>query len=432
MMDRKLTIRLSDLALIVILATNCSLWLLEYILDMHIAVALIVAAAIGLQFLKKKIRLVRGSAVLLLFILGIMLSIAVNGATTRVLYRMALFGLLLIYANIADADPDTLETGRRFVVGMGLFTAAMVMVQFVLKGTFTYPYFSLLAEAEKTEALFYYNSGYYAGLNIKPHETAGIISMTLAAMLIAGQQSGKPVKMLMPLVLLVPMLLTGKRAISVLTVVALFLVLMLALIVQKRWGRIIGIIVAAGAAVALMVWYISTHPNNPLFTRFMLMFSSDGSFIDNTRLRLWMDAWNLWKENKLFGVGWWQFNDLTTSLLNYSKGHSVNLDYLQFLCETGIVGFVLMMTPIVCMLYRAIRLESYAVKHMEAGAEKNQVLFAVYVQFFILMYALIEVPFYNNCFFVFYVFSCLIINVYYWKYHLPSNKRKKIRLIHGA
>ena len=55
------------------------------------------------------------------------------------------------------------------------------------------------------------------------------------------------------------------------------------------------------------------------------------------RFVLWFNAWNLFKSNPVRGIGWEQF-------INYNRyRHDVHNTYLQWLCESGIVGFVLIM-----------------------------------------------------------------------------------------
>lgn len=112
----------------------------------------------------------------------------------------------------------------------------------------------------------------------------------------------------------------------------------------------------------------------------------------------------------MWGVGWFQFNGYTVSRFGYPKTHSVNLDYLQFLCETGIVGFVFMMTPIIVMVRRTFIVCKNALKNIAEKSKLWTILFAVFVQLFTLMYAFIEVPFYTVMYFAIYIFSCMIIN----------------------
>ena len=417
-----------ELSLAVILLTGCSLWFFQDILDLHVAVAMLCMVAVVMQCLTGRVRFIRSSCVLLLFAVGLLISIALNGASMRVLYRAAVFCMLILYACIANYGIDVLEGGRKLLIYVGLFCAGTILLQFVLRGSFNGLYYALLRSTAKEEALFYYNRGYFSGINVKPHESAGMVSMALAALFVERSNRKKKVEKYLPLLLFVPLLLTGKRAITVIAVVALFLLYLLTQAANKRWLKIIGISLLALFAAYGALLIVRANTDSALFARFALLFESDGeSLIDSTRLRLWNDAWNMWKRNKLFGVGWGRFVDLSVSVLSYSRNHSVNLDYLQILCETGIVGFVLMMTPVITMAVRAIRLGRFAARKGLPANEKSIAMFAVYIQFFILMYALIEVPFYSIVFFTYYIFSCMVVSWFYRRYLKPEKKRRKMR-----
>jgi hypothetical protein len=69
-------------------------------------------------------------------------------------------------------------------------------------------------------------------------------------------------------------------------------------------------------------------------------------------------AFNIWKDNPAFGVGGWGFRHLLALYLpkekwtyvQYPGRANVHCDILQFLAEFGIVGFGLMMLPIMTLV----------------------------------------------------------------------------------
>lgn len=124
-------------------------------------------------------------------------------------------------------------------------------------------------------------------------------------------------------------------------------------------------------------------------------------------------AIDLWREHKLFGIGWRVFRDYTTAAYGYDTKHDVNLDYLQMLCECGIVGFILMITPILITLRRTVYLARNTLKFDLSFDNKLTITVACFIQFFTLIYAFFEIPFYDRTFFVVYAFSCMIVNSAY-------------------
>lgn len=414
-----------SLCLIVVMAST--LWFFEDILNMHILVVGLVAMAFGLQMLKGKLRFSKCASVLLLFSVGMLISLAVNGATSRILYRAFLFTMLLLFASIGHFDTDDLNTARKLLVFAGLAAAVMILAQLVLGKSFTSIYYSILKSTSRTEAQFYANRGHFAGVFTKPHEAAGLLTMAIGALLIGKWDQAGRKNLLLPMLLFIPLLLTGKRAIIVLVVATLFILQTLAQLARKRWLNLLGIGMLALIVGYVAIWYVSSNTDNVLFARFASFFESDNFFINSTRWQLWQDAWKLWLEHPVFGVGWGRFVELSVSVFSYSKNHSVNLDYLQILCETGIVGFVLMMTPILTMFTRALHMAKFVARTKLIPQQRQLILFAVYVQIFTLMYACVEVPFYSIMFFTFYTFSCIIINTYYPGYRaLVVKKRKRL------
>lgn len=67
------------------------------------------------------------------------------------------------------------------------------------------------------------------------------------------------------------------------------------------------------------------------------------------RLDLWKKALELFRVNPVFGIGWEQFMNHNT------YEHDVHNTYLQWLCEAGIVGFVLLMVPTAGMYLITLR-----------------------------------------------------------------------------
>ncbi len=80
--------------------------------------------------------------------------------------------------------------------------------------------------------------------------------------------------------------------------------------------------------------------------------------ITSGRFMLWERAWNLFLENPIFGIGWGKFkNHLTDTYNVFNDGQLSNVhnNYLQLLCETGLIGFGLITAPLFYILYSTFR-----------------------------------------------------------------------------
>lgn len=405
-----------EAAICVMLFVSCSIWLFDGIIGWKKITVL--AMGMGLLILlTKKITVSRFSAIWLLYPAVILLSWIINHTFSKwFVYVFLLYCMIICYAMLVDCEVNYLKIGVIFLAGLGIFHGIVVIVHFVFKEKFNGFYFPFLKHnGSLSTATSYYDRGYFWGLDYKPHETAGLIVFAIAALgiwALLQKEYKKKMVYVIPTCLMFPLLLTGKKGVTACMLVGCMLILLVWYASKKQWMKI-GIAVGGAAILMILaVWYIATHLDNPLFYRFASFFERliSGQSVDAGRGGLQDAAWQLWEENKIWGVGWFQFNGYTVSRFGYPKTHSVNLDYLQFLCETGIVGFVFMMTPIIVMVRRTFIVCKNTLKNITEKSKQWTILFAVFVQLFTLMYAFIEVPFYTVMYFAIYIFSCMIIN----------------------
>lgn len=114
---------------------------------------------------------------------------------------------------------------------------------------------------------------------------------------------------------------------------------------------------AAGGLVLLRMGYLSRYVT--FFTQMNQKVSGGNSQVEvsSGRFKLWGRAWNLFCENPIFGIGWGNFRlHLTDTYNPFNDGQLSNAhnNYLQMLCETGIVGFLLFVGPLFFILYRTL------------------------------------------------------------------------------
>lgn len=400
----------------IMLFVSCSIWLFDGIIGWKKIT--VVAMAIGLLILfTKKMTVSKLSSIWLLYPAVILFSWTINQTFSKwFIYVFLLYCMIILYSMLIECEVIHLKTGVVFLTGLGIFHGITVIFHFIFKEKFNEIYFPLLQNyGALSTADSYYDRGYFFGLDYKPHETAGMIVFAIAALEIWAllqKEYKKKIVYIIPICLMFPLLLTGKKGVTACMIVGCMFILLTWYVSKKQWVKIGITVVSAVILILLAVWYIATHLDNPLFYRFASFFErlTSGQSVDAGRGGLQDAAWQLWKEDKMWGVGWFQFNGYTVSRFGYPKTHSVNLDYLQFLCETGIIGFVFMMTPIIVMVRRTFIVCKNALKNIAEKSKLWTILFAVFVQLFTLMYAFIEVPFYTVMYFAIYIFSCMIIN----------------------
>ncbi len=425
---RLMTIRYNtnNWPVLILFITCTSKWLFEDILGQTIIEMLLLGVGFMMLVIQKGFKIKQASGIWLLYVFSILFNLLINDFSVNIIGRAGIFVFTTAYVLFLDYDDFEIDKLFKLIYHTGIFHCFAVIVHFLLKERFNNFYYPHLQPISAEYAYAYYRGGRFSGiLPSAPHEVAGLISFSIfilvARFLIKKELNFKNVCLL--LVMVIALFLTGKKGIlafAVITVLIMFFVLYGS---RKHWQKLIAVIVAGIAAFFIMRYLILKFPDNPLFYRISVFLErmNSGQTADSGRSDLHADALMLWKTNKWFGIGWRKFKGLTTTLLGYTTAHEVNFDYLQWLCETGIVGFCLNITPVLITLKRTLYICRNCIKKMEDTEMKTYAFFAVSIQFFILMYAFMEVPFYDIMFYALYIISCILINTIYKK-TLSSNE----------
>ena len=212
--------------------------------------------------------------------------------------------------------------------------------------------------------------------------------------------------------MLVALLATGKRAHFAFFILAIVIVYYYLNCDQpvKRGFKIVAIIAVGMFLLVLLVNYVPFIANN--VNAWIDRFSSDN--IDSGRSGLRVIALSLFKENSLFGIGWDGFMYSYASI--FGTQIAVHMNYLQLLCEVGIIGaipffafFAISFTHVINSLKEIV---VYSPNDTDA---KFFLAFATYYQTFFLLYCLTGNPLYDASTLFPYMASCAIGEFYFWK-----------------
>lgn len=124
----------------------------------------------------------------------------------------------------------------------------------------------------------------------------------------------------------------------------------------------------------------------------------EGRDFSSGRIYLYRNAWSEFIHHPFFGIGWSRFSP--------QYGNLVHNIYLQLLCETGMIGFVLFIFPALHMYFRSCKL---ILRLNREGSDKdlfNYMIFSLYIQSEFLFISLFE----NNLYMIMplylYFFAC--------------------------
>ncbi len=300
----------------------------------------------------------------------------------------------------------------------GMIHAIATIVLYFAPDFYRQNILTLFDLSQQRELLSQYNHGWMPGL--APHYSTNGMYLGIglgAAFVKATAKRGKRkiFSYIVPGIILLALLMTGKRAHVLFSVAACCAVIVLRLN-RKNVLKLFKIVLFAFFSALIIYWissYIPAVAN--VFNRFIETAKSGD--VTMGRRKLWGTAIMLWKQNPLFGIGWDRYKYLAPSLVGFFLNvHNV---YIQLLCEVGVVGagvfYIFFITAFIYSV-RVIRLFFKSSESILSYADRTTVLFGIYMQIFFLLYCVTGNPLYDAPTFFPYIFSCAIAEYYHDNY----------------
>ena len=389
-----------------------SRWFFEGVLVSSYAQIIILIICIILITHKRRSD-VKDNCHLFLYPIAIIISLLASGTTGSITLKFAIVCLITIYCIMYDCKIEAFQIGLNIILILAIFYSLSIIIQFLSGYRFNLFLRNILSDSAYDLAMNYTNLGHYYGIFYAPSDPAGIIGFSIVSLLFNGLfNKGEIKRKVLILLLLIPLLLTGKKGIIGIVVLSATVVIVIQKFERKQYGKVFSMI-----ALVIILFYLFrilalSHPEFIILQRYNDFFESiaGGESFDSGRSVLIGHAMQFWRNgNQYFGIGWRHFLSYTTNVLHAKRAHEVNCDYVQFLCEMGIVGLSLMTIMISINLYRAIKVCVYLSSKKEKNSESYIGLFCVFIQIFITAYAAVEIPFYDITFLSIYLITASII-----------------------
>lgn len=270
--------------------------------------------------------------------------------------------------------------------------------------------------ATQTTMLTQYQSGYLLGLTTHYSTLTTYLGNGLVvfwALFLMEKKRQKKLLLLAAIAVTgITLAMSGKR--GMLVFAAMTIVVYSILTRAKNLRKALPVImkyalVGIACIVVLLILAFTVMPQL-LVTVERFISGTEGTDFTSGRSRMWKLALDLFIEKPLFGIGWFGYREAYStawhhgSVFQYLDTHNI---YLQLLCETGIVGFLIFTAVMFTTFWWTIK-DLRKCIFVPAGekAAQNQAILAVSasLQLLFLMYGLTGNPLYDpQCFIVYFL-----------------------------
>ena len=343
--------------------------------------------------------------------------------TDAIVYIMS---MIICSGFMLFAEPGKQEYGKIlkvFIISAVAF-CAFVLFFAVFEEFFWDSYFTIVSRASKVYLLKYVNRGYSPVLGGSCTITDYVIMLGRAffvGTLLSKEKKGiiNVVYLIPVLIFILAILIVGRR--GELLSIGLTLVFIYGLTQTKKQLAIKLLILTALAILGIIIFvnYLEELKEISFLRRYVMTIENilEGSDTSSGRTELYGIAIAIFAKNPLFGIGFGSFSNYVTAEFHAAHGSAVadvHNVYLQYLCETGIVGTILILTPIFYIFVKTVAQTKRLYKKTDRGedivlaAKLNGI--SLTIQTFFLIVGVLDPCFSKNIFWCFFILSVKMLD----------------------
>lgn len=268
---------------------------------------------------------------------------------------------------------------QKLLVFSGLFAFVGIIIQLFFPSVYNSYIFPLFTNSESLS--FWMDSEYgFAGFTYQLASTANILLMAEAFWLYASDKikiaQKKWIFWSVLVILIAGIFLAGKRTHSTMAIV---LPVLLYTLSRRNLSKIVLTLIFVGSIAFFVGSYFVEHAEEYSDTLFVKRFAESvielqsGEDITSNRSNLSKEALRL--SGSMFGIGIGEFKNRSVYQMDAHQ------TYYQVLCELGIFGFILFVTPIIFCFVRTFKL------HRKYKGQSNILKLSLFLQLYFILYS---------------------------------------------
>ena len=300
---------------------------------------------------------------------------------------------------------ESIEELLNILKVVSIIEATSVYVQFFLPSIYKTLIKTLMPEAYN-EIIFRQSSGYYTGLTKEVSFTVWFIIIGMSCYFSECYFQKRKCRFIWILIYLtIALLMTGKKAQPLIVLISM---LVIYIIISNKRLRIVKLLLGALLLIGIIYITFPMWEKLSFMQRYVSLINniiqkSNMHVITTGRIEIYKAAIDLWKQNKIFGIGWGNFRFDVEKSAWYSW-FDVHNCYLQLLCETGVIGLVVYILMITIVLYNSLA-SLIRIRNLEIKNQKTIVAIST-ILFFFLGYSITGTCLYEYSYYIIF-FLCI-------------------------
>jgi len=216
--------------------------------------------------------------------------------------------------------------------------------------------------------------------------------------------------------MIIAVLFTSKRGPILFFIIALIFCYLMPSRGAKKHNRIWGVFIGISAIIIMFFTFEDVLADIPIFREVINTINgiSSGEDVTSGRTKLYAWAFQLFLNNPIRGIGWGYFRRTVVGEITIRTTLDVHNVYLQLLCETGIIGFVVFVSLFIWswVTTKNAYCSCIAQNDKRVLRWRPALLFSFAFQTYFILYCLTGNPLYDQFYQIIYMFCCSITVAY--------------------